>query len=114
MISMKGSRMSKVMIHPATYENCQEAVDRAFDLFPLDIEGKKVLVKPNTLRTAKPEEAITTHPAVLRAVVNRVKSMNPAELIVGDNPGVFTYGANEEAFEKTGLRDAAPRATTKT
>lgn len=99
--------MSKVMIHPAGYENCQEAVDRAFDLFPLDIENKKVLVKPNVLRVAKIEEAITTHPAVLRAVVNRLKSMNPAELIVGDNPGVFTYGANEQAFASTGLTEAA-------
>lgn len=106
-ISMKGSAMSKVMIQPASYENCQEAVDRAFDLFPLDIEGKKVLVKPNVLRTAESAEAITTHPAVLRAVVTRLKSMNPAQLIVGDNPGVFTYGANETAFAQTGLTEAA-------
>ena len=33
--------MSKVMIHPATYENVREAVDRAFELFPLEIRGKK-------------------------------------------------------------------------
>ncbi|MBU4277287.1 MAG: DUF362 domain-containing protein [Proteobacteria bacterium] len=99
--------MSKVMIHPADFETCQQAVDRAFDLFPLDVEGKKVLVKPNVLRTAKSEEAITTHPEVLRAVVNRLKSMNPAQLIVGDNPGVFTYGANEKAFSDTGLTEAS-------
>ncbi len=99
--------MSKVMIHPASYENCQEAVDRAFDLFPLSVEGKKVLVKPNVLRLSQAQEGIITHPQVLRAVVNRLQSMKPAQLIVGDNPGIFTYGANEEAFEKSGLMAAA-------
>jgi len=99
--------MSRVMIQPADFATCQEAVNRAFDLFPLEIEGKKVLVKPNVLRTAKAEEAITTHPAVLAAVVAQLESMNPAELVVGDNPGVFTYGANEKAFVGTGLMEAS-------
>ncbi|MCB2190603.1 MAG: DUF362 domain-containing protein [Deltaproteobacteria bacterium] len=99
--------MSRVMIQPADYQTCQEAVDKAFELFPLDIQGKKVLVKPNVLRTAKAEEAITTHPAVLRAVIERLESMNPSELVVGDNPGVFTYGANEKAFSDTGLTEAS-------
>ena len=42
--------MPKVMIHPASYETIREAVDRAFDLFPLEIRGRKVLIKPNVLR----------------------------------------------------------------
>jgi uncharacterized protein (DUF362 family) len=56
--------MSKVMIHPATYENVSQAVKLAFELFPFDLKGKKVLIKPNVLRASRPEEAITTHPAV--------------------------------------------------
>ena len=98
---------SKVMIHPATYENVRQAVDRAFELFPLELRGKKVLLKPNVLRVSEPHEAITTHPAVLRAVVERIETMEPASLVVGDNPGMASYGANEEAFRKTGLMDAA-------
>ncbi len=51
---------------------------------------------------------ITTHPSVLRAVVEQVEIMEPASIIVGDNPGVFSYGANEEAFIKNGgLMEAA-------
>jgi uncharacterized protein (DUF362 family)/NAD-dependent dihydropyrimidine dehydrogenase PreA subunit len=99
--------MSRVMIQPASYENCQEAVDRAFELFPLAARGKKVLVKPNVLRLSKPEEGIITNPALLRAVVTRLESMQPAQIIVGDNPGIFTYGANEKAFSESGLMDAA-------
>ncbi len=99
--------MSNVMIHPAGYGNVKEAVDRAFDIFPLALRGKSVLIKPNVLRAAKPEEGITTHPAVLRAVVQKVESLGPSSIIVGDNPGVLGYGANEASFTKCGLTDAA-------
>jgi uncharacterized protein (DUF362 family)/Pyruvate/2-oxoacid:ferredoxin oxidoreductase delta subunit len=99
--------MSKVMIHPATYENVRQAVDRAFELFPLKLKGKKILIKPNVLRMGKAEEGITTHPAVLRAVVEKAETLQPAAIVVGDNPGALSYGANEESFEKTGLMEAA-------
>lgn len=99
--------MSTVAIIEASYENCHEAIERIFHLFPLDLEGKKVVIKPNVLRSATPEEGITTHPAVLKAIVNEVVKRHPASLIVGDNPGVFSYGMNEKAFEKTGLMEAA-------
>jgi len=99
--------MSSVMIHPASYETARQAVDRAFELFALDLEKKKVLIKPNVLRASEAKEGIATHPAVLRAVVEKVEAMGPASIIVGDNPGLFSYGANEESFRKTGLMDAA-------
>ncbi len=99
--------MSKVLIHPATYKNLRQAIDRTFDLFHLQLHGKKVLIKPNVLRGSGAEEGIVTHPAIVRAVVEKVETMSPATIIVGDNPGLFSYGANEETFEKTGLMEAA-------
>ncbi|MDO9264647.1 MAG: DUF362 domain-containing protein, partial [Desulfosalsimonadaceae bacterium] len=99
--------MKNVMIHPATHDTVREAVDRAFEIFPLDLAGKIVLIKPNALRTSSADEAIVTHPSVLRAVVEKVETLAPAAIIVGDNPGVVSYGANEECFEKTGLMAAA-------
>jgi uncharacterized protein (DUF362 family)/Pyruvate/2-oxoacid:ferredoxin oxidoreductase delta subunit len=33
--------------------------------------------------------------------------MEPESLVVGDNPGLFSYGANEESFRSTGLMAAA-------
>lgn len=98
---------SRVMIHPATYENVDEAVKEAFRLFPLAIQGKKVLVKPNVLRASEAGEGIVTHPAVLRAVVETLEAMKPESLVVGDNPGLFSYGANEECFRTTGLMEAS-------
>jgi len=103
----KEHTMPKVMIHPASYDDVREAVKSAFKLFPLQVAGKKVLIKPNVLRSSEAKEGIVTHPAVLKAVVEKVEEMDPASLIVGDNPGLFNYGANEESFEKTGLMSAA-------
>lgn len=99
--------MHHVMIHPSSYENCREAVDRAFALFPREFAGKKVVIKPNVLRASTSEEHIVTHPSLLRAVVEKVEEMSPAAIVVGDNPGLFNYGDNENSFEKTGLMDAA-------
>jgi len=95
------------MIQPATYESVSQAVRRAFEAFPLEIGGKKVLVKPNVLRSSEAREGIVTHPAVLRAVVEQVESLGPASMVVGDNPGLISYGANEESFRKTGLLEAS-------
>lgn len=99
--------MSTVLIHPADYQECQAAVDRAFELFPQRIKGRKVFIKPNVLRPARPEEAVTTHPAILEAVVRRVEAEDPASIVVGDNPGLMAYGANEKSFERCGLMAAA-------
>ena len=99
--------MTKVMIHPATYDNVRQAVDRTFEIFPVAVKGKTVLIKPNVLRSSEAREGIVTHPAVLRAVVEKVETMQPASIIVGDNPGLFSYGANEESFKITGLMEAA-------
>ena len=96
-----------VMIHPASYENVSRAVARVFEIFPKKIYGKKVLIKPNVLRESEATEGIVTHPAVLHAVVEEVEKKEPAEIIVGDNPGLFSYGANEQSFRKTGLLEAS-------
>jgi len=99
--------MTRVMIQPADYNNCRQAVDRAFDLFPVNIRNKKVLVKPNALRAAPPEACVTTHPAVVRAVVDKLEELGAAGIVVGDNPGMMSYGANEKTFETSGLREAS-------
>lgn len=99
--------MPKVMIHPATHDTVQSAVDRAFELFPQRVSGRRVVIKPNVLRASEASESIVTHPSVLRAVVEKVLSLKPASLVVGDNPGLFNYGDNELCFEKTGLMEAS-------
>ncbi|MBW2623992.1 MAG: DUF362 domain-containing protein [Deltaproteobacteria bacterium] len=99
--------MHRVMIEPAGYDECREAVDKAFNLFPLEIKNKKVLVKPNALRASEAEQGIVTHPAVVKAVVEKLEDLEAKEIVVGDNPGMMSYGSNEKTFKQTGLMDAA-------
>ena len=46
--------------------------------------GQRVLVKPNLLSDHRPEDAVTTHPEVLRAVLRELKAVG-AEPFVGDS-----------------------------
>ncbi len=100
-------KMYRVMVEPSSYENISRAVERSFELFPVKIEGRKVLIKPNVLRGSDVSDGIVTNPALVRAVVEKVESLKPASLIVGDNPGLMSYGANEESFNTTGLMEAS-------
>ncbi len=99
--------MHRVLSCPASYETVRQAVDRAFELFPVSCGGRNVLIKPNVLRASEAKDSIVTHPQVLRAVVEKVETLDPASIVVGDNPGLFDYGSNEECFRRTGLMDAA-------
>ena len=99
--------MHKVMINPAEYDDCFDAIERAFEIFPLAIEGRKVIVKPNVLTYSSPEEGITTHPSILSAVIEKLEKSHAAEIVVGDNTGARSYGDNEETFSKCGLIGAA-------
>ncbi len=96
-----------VMIRSAQYDNCQAVVDEIFARFDPPLAGKKVVLKPNVLRGSKPHEGVTTHPAVLSAVLRAVEARHPASIIVGDNPGASSYGANRGSFAETGLLEAA-------
>lgn len=104
--------MAKVsLVKCSSYERGEvsSAVEKALGLID-GIEafvkrGTKVLVKPNLLSARLPEEAVDTHPEVVRAVVRLVKDAGATPL-VGDSPG--GYGANiEEIFDKSGMRSIA-------
>src|SRR3989338_794235 len=67
--------------------------------------GIKVLLKPNLLSARPPEDAVDTHPEVVRAVLRLVKAAGGAP-IIGDSPGGF--GKNvDEVFEISGMKRLA-------
>lgn len=90
-------------------DNVYNAVKRSIDLLG-GIEkfvkpGMKVLLKPNLLTAGSPEDAIVTHPEVIRALGRLVRKAG-AIVWVGDAPG--GYGKNiDEIFEKSGLKHIA-------
>lgn len=53
-----------------------------------DVKGKTVLLKPNILSDAKPQDCITTHPEFVRAVIKYLKDCKVKEIYVGDSPGL--------------------------
>jgi len=81
-------------------------VDEVLDELAPSLTGKKVLVKPNCLMASPPEAGVTTHPSLVRALVNSLRRRG-ASVLVGDNPGARGYGAGGECFRISGLLDAA-------
>jgi uncharacterized protein (DUF362 family) len=74
--------------------------------FEKSVRGKKVLVKPNIIGPFRREQAATTHPELVRTVVNWLCSAG-AEVIVGDNCGVGGYGLNQLAAKRCGIIEAS-------
>ena len=100
--------MSKVLVLDSTYDNCADAVEKAFAAFPLDIGGKKVVVKVNALRAGDPDTtALVTNYRLLKAVLAKLEALEPAEIIVGDSVGTESYGNSEHVFKVTRLRETA-------
>lgn len=65
--------------------------------------GDRVLVKPNLLSSRRPEQAVTTHPAVVRAALRAVQDVG-AVPVLGDSPGGRTTPAGYAALlRRTGL-----------
>lgn len=63
--------------------------------------NKTILIKPNLLSAYLPEQAITTHPEIVRAIVRLVKLAGSTP-VVGDSPGNLLNGI-ENVWEKTGM-----------
>ena len=95
----------KVFITKSHYNSVDKSVKEIFSRFDLDVAGKKVWVKPNLIGAFPLEKAVTTNPAVVRAVTNYLKEAG-AEVIVGDNSGVRYYGDNLRVAQSCGIPDA--------
>ena len=61
--------------------------------------GQKVLIKPNLLSGKAPEQAVTTHPEIVRAVIKLAQEAG-GEVSVGDSPGI---GSPETVARKAGI-----------
>ncbi len=80
------------------------AIREAMDLAPPpDLRGKSVLLKVNMLKGAKPDEAVSTHPDFVRAVIRAFRARGASRIVVGDSPG---YQSMESAAETCGILEA--------
>ena len=105
----KAAARPPVFIRDAAYDSgrLDSVVSELLDASGLDVQGRSVLVKPNILWPFEVERAITTHPAVVRAVAQELKRRG-ARVMVGDNPGMRGYGENVQSAKRCGIYDACP------
>jgi len=73
-------------------------------------KGQRVLLKPNMLSARTPDKAVTTHPAVLEAMIEQVRSVGGIP-VVGDSPSGAIKGV-KRCWENTGFLDVCQRTGT--
>lgn len=98
--------MPKVLVLDTDYNAIGGALDRVFEEFPLDVAGKRVLVKPNMLGPYAPETHVNTNPALVSELVESLDDCG-AHVIVSDNPGTQGYGAVEKSARVSGVKNAS-------
>lgn len=94
-----------------TIERVCSDVRRHFAFHNIDkqvLDGKRVLVKANLVMKRTPEEATTTHPAVIEAIVRCAQECGAKEVVIADSPGgPFTVGALRGIYASCGMQEAA-------
>ncbi len=92
-----------------TYEEKEvlKAVRKSIDLLGgMDSfvkRGSRVLLKPNLLYGKRPELAVTTHPSIVKAIIELVKEAGGLPCL-GDSPGI---GTTSGVAEKAGIKKVA-------
>lgn len=108
---MQKTRVTVTKCQSYSVKEVQAATDRCLDslggLKNYISPGDTVLLKPNLLQASTPEEYITTHPAMVEAVINLVKDAGGIPR-VGDSPGAFERDM-EKYWDVTGLTDVCER-----
>ena len=111
---MTGSAKSRVVLVPCGgYEpaEVEAAVEQGLALLGPEAlpepGGKSLLLKPNFLRHAPADKAITTHPAVFRGVALALKKRGWQELSYGDSPGNPVADTPARVADACGIGQAA-------
>lgn len=85
-----------------------ETIEKIFAAIPLPPSCKRVLLKPNIISARLPEEAATTHPAVVEAVCKYFKKRN-IEIWIGESSALVLYGGTGKAFRVSGIAAVAKK-----
>jgi len=85
----------------------RESLDLVGGMGAIVRPGQRVLLKPNLLRMADPERAVTTHPAVV-ASVSRLVCEAGGQPVIADSPGgPYSPALLRLVYRKTGMSWAA-------
>ncbi|NOR46974.1 MAG: DUF362 domain-containing protein, partial [Methanosarcinaceae archaeon] len=94
------------------YSQAKDAIIESLELIggleKIIRSGDRVLLKANILAARPPEDAVTTHPAIITAMCELVSDIGGIP-IVGDGAGITHPGATAEALKISGIEDAAQK-----
>lgn len=94
---------------PALGKAVEEILERSAAAKALTPESR-VLVKPNLLARHAPDKAVTTHPAVLDAVLAALKKRGVQHIVVADSPGgLYNPAAMKAIYQVSGLAEVCAR-----
>ena len=86
-------------------EACRRAVAAAAGSLEWVKPGMRIGVKLNLVHAAPPEAAATTHPALVRALVELLQARG-ATVVLGDSPGgLYTAAYLDRVYRSCGLTD---------
>lgn len=92
------------------YSQAEEAVNKALELLggieKFIKKGDKVVIKPNLVSRKKPDEAVTTHPALLRAVIKAAESAGGIVTVAESPGGPYNAAALKAVYGGCGMNDA--------
>jgi uncharacterized protein (DUF362 family)/NAD-dependent dihydropyrimidine dehydrogenase PreA subunit len=99
--------MKNSQVHIKKSDNLKASIAALFHDTGLEkVSGKRVFVKPNMLRSARPDECVVTHPTVIAETVSFLLDAG-ADVIVGDNPAPNKRCNELMVAEQCGFVDAA-------
>jgi len=114
---MRGNQSTVATVRCDGYQlpRVRKAVRQCLEALP-ELQEKlrqadRVLLKPNLLSSrAGPEQAVNTHPFVVRALAEILKSDFRCRVAVGDSCGSLTVSSTARAIENSGMGAAARAA----
>jgi uncharacterized protein (DUF362 family)/Pyruvate/2-oxoacid:ferredoxin oxidoreductase delta subunit len=92
------------------YESSEEELRKILPSFEIfnKLSGKKILIKINLLSDAIPDEAVTTNPKFVDAVIKVFKSIG-CQVLVGDSPYESAKTFLSKVYKKTGIEEVCER-----
>lgn len=87
----------------AVLEGLRRSIDLIGGIQSFVKKGDRVLLKPNLLYGKAPEKSVTTHPSIIRGVLQMVREAGGSP-VLGDSPGL---GSAAGVAEKAGIKRVA-------
>jgi len=100
------------IVRCSDYSKAKDAIRESLNLIggleKIISPGSRVLLKPNVLAARPPEDAVTTHPAVVSAMCELISEIGGIP-VIGDGSGIVGAGSTNtsKAFKISGIEDVA-------